>query len=99
MEYSSIKSKLLVSLVNWGAWLYHFLHIELTFVRLQGGISHASPVLSGVPQGTVLGPTPFFLFNGDINSVISSSSIVSFADDTRLYHGISNVDDCSFFTK
>ena len=28
--------------------------------------------------------------------IISSSSIVSFADDTRLYHGISNVDDCSF---
>ena len=33
---------------------------------------------------------------GDINSGISSSSIVSFADDTRLYHGISNVYDCSF---
>ena len=33
---------------------------------------------------------------GDINSGIFSSSIVSFADDTRLYHGISNVDDCSF---
>ena len=33
---------------------------------------------------------------GDINSGISSSSIVSFADDTRLYHGISNVDDCFF---
>ena len=32
---------------------------------------------------------------GDINSGISSSSIVSFADDTRLYDGISNVDDCS----
>ena len=33
---------------------------------------------------------------GDINCGISSSSIVSFADDTRLYHGIPNVDDCSF---
>ena len=33
---------------------------------------------------------------GDINCDISSSSIVSFADDTILHHGISNVDDCSF---
>ena len=33
---------------------------------------------------------------GDINCGISSSSIVNFADDTRLYHSISNVDDCSF---
>ena len=65
-------------------------------MRLQGGISHASPVLSGVPQGTVLGPLLFLILMGDINSGISSFSIVSFADDTRLYHGISNVDDCSF---
>ena len=64
-------------------------------MRLQGGISQASPVLSGVPQGTVLGPLRFLILMGD-NSGISSSSIVSFADDTRLYHGISNVDDCSF---
>ena len=34
--------------------------------------------------------------NGDINCGISSSSIVSFADDTRIYHGISNVDDGFF---
>ena len=79
-----------------GAWLYHFLTHRTHFVRLQGGISHASPVLSGVPQGTVLGPLLFLILMGDINSGISSSSIVSFADDTRLYHGISNVDDCSF---
>ena len=79
-----------------GVWLYHFLTHRTHFVRLQGGISHASPVLSGVPQGTVLGPLFFLILMGDINSGISSSSIVSFADDTRLYHGISNVDDCSF---
>ena len=75
-----------------GVWLYHFLTHRTHFVRLQGGISHASPVLIGVPQGPLL----FLILMGDINSGISSSSIVSFADDTRLYHGISNVDDCSF---
>ena len=32
----------------------------------------------------------------DINSGINYSSMVSFADDTRLYYGISNVDDCLF---
>ena len=32
---------------------------------------------------------------GDINPAISSSSIVSSADDTRLYHGISSGDDCT----
>ena len=32
---------------------------------------------------------------GDINCGISSSSIVSFADDTRSYHGISD-SECIF---
>ena len=75
-----------------GVWLYHFLTDRTHFVRLQGG---ASPVLSGVPQGTVLGPLLFIIQMGDINRGISSSSIVSFTDDTRLYHGFSSVNDCT----
>ena len=43
-----------------------------------------------------MGPLLFLILIGVINSGISASSIVSFADDTRLYYGISNVDDCSF---
>ena len=65
------------------------------FVRLQGGVSFDSPVISGVPQGTVLGPLLFIILMCDINSGIASSCMVSFADDTRLYYGISNVDDCA----
>ena len=62
---------------------------------LQGGISVDSPVISGVSQGTVLGPLLFKILMCDINSGITSSSMVSFADDTRLYYGNSNVDDCA----
>ena len=62
-------------------------------MRLQGGISFASPVISGVPQDTVLGPLLFIILMCDINSGITSSSMVRFADDTRLYYGISNVDE------
>ena len=76
-----------------GVWLYHFLTDITHFVRLQGGVSIDSPVLGGVSRGTVLGPL-FIILMCDINCGIYSSSIVSFADDTRLYHGISSVDDC-----
>ena len=73
-----------------GVWLYHFLTGRAQFVRLQGCVSFDSPVISGVPQGTVLGPLLFIILMCDINSGITSSSMVSFADDTRLYY-----DDCA----
>ena len=78
-----------------GVWLYHFLTGRTQFVRLQGGVSFDSPVISGVPHGTVLGPLLFKFHMCDINSGITASSMVSFADDTRLYYCISNVDDCA----
>ena len=78
-----------------GVWLYHFLIGRTHFVRLQGGISIDSPVISGVPQDTVLGPLLYIIIMCDIHSGITSSSMVGFADDTRLYYGISNVDDCA----
>ena len=65
-----------------GVCLYHILTGRTNFVRLQGGIIFDSPVISGVPQGTVLGPLPFIILMCDINSGITSSSMVSFADDT-----------------
>ena len=59
-----------------GVWLYHFLTDRTHFVRLHGGVS-------GVPQGTVLGLLLFIILMVYINRGISSSSIVSFAHDTR----------------
>ena len=76
-------------------WLYHFLTDITHFVILHGGVSLGSHALSGVPLGTVLGPLLFIILIGDNNRGISSSSIVTFADDTRLYHCISSVDGCT----
>ena len=51
-------------------------------------------MLSGVPQGTVLGPLLFLIMISDIDKDVSASKLVSFADDTRLYSGVGDVTDC-----
>ena len=61
-------------------------------MRLPGGSSTASPVISGVPQGTVLGPLLFLIRMSDID--VLNAKVVSFADDTQLYSKISYVEDC-----
>ena len=42
------------------------------------------PVLSGVPQGSVLGPVLFFVYVNDIPSSIYKTSFYIFADDTKI---------------
>ena len=42
------------------------------------------PVTSGVPQGSVLGPTLFVYYINDLPQV-ASNIVKIFADDTRLY--------------
>ena len=79
---------------NLGIWFHSFSSDCYYFVRLQGGSSTASPVISEVPQGTVLGPLLFLILMSDIDSGVLNAKVVSFADDTRLYSKISYVEDC-----
>ena len=78
---------------NLGVWFHQFLSDRTQFVRLPGGVSKDSPVLSGVPQGTVLGPLLFIIMIYDIKKYILSSKIISFADDTRVYTNITQIEN------
>ena len=59
-------------------------------VVLRGTCSSWSPVLSGVPQGTIFGPVLFTLYVNDISSGISSA-VKLYADDTKVYREIFDI--------
>ena len=67
-----------------GVWLYNFLKNRTQQVTVDEALSDICPVISGVPQGTVLGPLLFLIMVGDIDKGICSSTLSSFADDSRL---------------
>ena len=66
--------------------------LQTTRSFVNGVKSDRAPALSGVPQGTVLGPLLFSLYINDISSDIESE-IRLFADDCVCYREIKDEED------
>lgn len=63
-------------------------------MAIDGCESQSLPAISGVPQGSVLGPLLFICYINEVTSVVSSESEVNlFADDIVLYRIITSPSD------
>jgi len=74
-------------------WFKGYLSNRLHCVKYQGATSSHLSVVSGVPQGSVLGPLLFLIYINDIPDVISSCKIFLFADDAKLVKPITCSND------
>ena len=80
-----------------GSWLHAFLTNRTQQVSANGSLSNTSPVLSGVPQGTVLGPILFIIMIADIDKNLVAAFASLFADDSRISAIIESLADSENF--
>ena len=81
-------------------WIRSFLSNGTQTVLVDGSMSKPALVLSGVPQGRVIGP---FLFLAYINDINEHPSLVThirlFADDNLLYRNILTPEDSAILQR
>ena len=91
-------NRLLLKIESYGisgkflGWIKSFLSNREQCVVLNGCKSGWQKVLSGVPQGSILGPLLFTIYVNDFPQSISSS-VFMFADDTKLIRPIHTTND------
>ena len=77
-----------------GVWIHSFLTSRTQEIAVNGYRSYPTDVISGVPQGSVLGPLLFLILMGDIDQAITHPTFISsFADDTTLSHRVKSEAD------
>ena len=92
LDYYGVRNKTLT-------WISSFLGQRKQRVLLEGVLSNEVDVVSGVPQGTVLGPLLFLTFINDLPDTIQHSTTKLFADDCLLFRKIANTNDNKLLQK
>ena len=73
-------------------WIGNWLSGHKQRVILGGQVSDWCNILSGVPQGSVLGPLLFVIYINDIDEVVDSK-LLKFADDTKIFNKVNLVEE------
>jgi len=100
-------NKLLAKLHTYGIrgevllWLEHYFDKRTHQTRVGDCLSDEATLVSGVVQGSGIGPLSFLIFVDELAKLLERHGVVVklFADDVKVYMEISNVDDAAKLQK
>jgi len=73
-------------------WITSFLKGRKQLVKVNQSHSKLDDVISGIPQGSVLGPLLFVLYINDLPDKVVSDLLL-FADDTKIFKEVNSIND------
>jgi hypothetical protein len=77
-------------------WMKSYLIHRVQYVNVCGARSTFFRCLSGVPQGSHLGPLFFILFINDVCDVFDNVHFLIYADDIKIFFPVKTSNDCDF---
>ena len=78
---------------NMLGWFSSYLSSRHQQTTGHGATSSQLIVTSGMPQGEILGPLLFLLYENHLSNAVINSYIATFADDTKLFRRIRSTSD------
>jgi hypothetical protein len=74
-------------------WFRSYLSERTQAIAIDNIISDTAPITTGVPQGSILGPTLFLIYINDLCNQLTALEPILYADDTNLFLKANNLNE------